>query len=81
MCSVSYTTVDDAIKQINKLGKNCLLAKTDTAAAFRILPVHPDDHELLGIQFNGSFFMTAAYQWGVQYLAPFLKHLTQPYNG
>lgn len=56
LCSVSYTTVDDAIKQIKKLGKNCLLAKTDIASAFRILPVHPDDHELLGIQFNGDFY-------------------------
>lgn len=56
LCSVSYTTVDDAIKQIKKMGKNCLLAKTDIASAFRILPVHPDDHELLGIQFNGDFY-------------------------
>lgn len=56
LCSVSYTTVDDAIKQIKKLGKSCLLAKTDIASAFRILPVHPDDHELLGIQFNGDFY-------------------------
>lgn len=56
LCSVSYTTVDDAIKQIKKLGKSCLLAKTDIASAFRILPVHPDDHELLGTQFNGDFY-------------------------
>lgn len=56
LCSVSYTTVDDAITQIKKLGKSCLLAKTDIASAFRILPVHPDDHELLGIQFNGYFY-------------------------
>lgn len=56
LCSVSYTTVDDAIKQIKKLGKSCLLAKTDIASAFRILPVHPHDHELLGIQFNGDFY-------------------------
>lgn len=56
LCSVSYTTVDDAIKQIKKLGKSCLLAKTDIASAFRILPVHPNDHELLGIQFNGDFY-------------------------
>lgn len=56
LCSVSYATVDDAIKQIKKLGKNCLLAKTDIASAFRILSVHPDDHELLGIQFKGAFY-------------------------
>jgi hypothetical protein len=52
LCSVSYTTVDEAIKVIKKIGRGCFLAKTDIASAFRIVPVHPDDHELLGIQFK-----------------------------
>lgn len=56
LCSVSYTTIDDAVQLIKALGRNCLLAKTDVASAFRILPVHPADHELLGIQFRGSFY-------------------------
>lgn len=55
LCSVSVTTVDDAIKQIKKLGK-LLIAKTDIASAFRIQPIHPDDRELSGIQFNGAFY-------------------------
>lgn len=56
LCSVFYTTVDDAISIIKTMGRECLLAKTDIASGFRILPVHPDDHELLGIQFQDRFY-------------------------
>jgi hypothetical protein len=48
--------VDDAIALIKNLGKNCLLGKTDIASAFHVLPVHPDDQELLAIQFEGAFY-------------------------
>ncbi|XP_062586589.1 uncharacterized protein LOC134248181 isoform X1 [Saccostrea cucullata] len=56
LCSVSYTTIDDAIKLIRQIGRDCLLAKTDIASAFRIIPVHSLDHELLGIQFQNKFY-------------------------
>jgi hypothetical protein len=56
LCSVSYTTIDDAVRLIKKLGPSCLLAKTDIASAFRILPVHPTDYELLGIIFKNEFY-------------------------
>lgn len=45
LCPVFYTTVDDAVKLIKKIGENRLLAKTNITSAFRILPVHPNDHE------------------------------------
>lgn len=55
-CSVTYSTVDDAVALIKKLGTGCLLAKTDIASAFRIIPIHPSDHELLGIHFKGFYY-------------------------
>lgn len=36
LCSVFYTTVDDAISIIKTMGRECLLAKTDIASGFRI---------------------------------------------
>jgi hypothetical protein len=41
---------------MKSLGINCLLAKTDIASAFRIIPVHPEDFELLGFKFQGKFY-------------------------
>jgi len=54
-CSVHYASVDDAIKMIKKIGPGCTLAKTDVRSAFRIIPVHPQDYHLLGMQENGKY--------------------------
>ena len=48
--TVEYTSVDQAILVIKKLGYNCFMAKTDIKSAFRILPVHPSDLSFVGIQ-------------------------------
>ena len=42
--SVQYSTVDDAISHIKEVGVGAHLAKTDIKSAFRIVPIHPDDH-------------------------------------
>ena len=45
-----------AIEAIMRLGRDCFLAKTDIKSAFHLLPVHPDDHHLLGLKFQGAFY-------------------------
>ena len=54
--SVQYATIQDAIRFVKSVGKNCFLAKTDIKNAFRIIPIHPDDYPLLGIFWKGSFY-------------------------
>ena len=54
--SVQYSTVGDAISHIKDVGANAHLAKTDIKSAFRIVPIHPDDHHLLGMRWNGMFY-------------------------
>lgn len=56
-CSVQYATVDDAIQIIKRLGLGCALAKTDVRSAFRIIPVHPNDYQLLGMQWRGQYYV------------------------
>ena len=41
LCSVSYASVNDAVRCVMSLGKRVLLAKFDIASAYRIIPVHP----------------------------------------
>ena len=55
-CTVKYATVDDTINIVKKLGRGCAMAKTDVRNAFRILPVHPSDYHLLGIQWKGKWY-------------------------
>ena len=54
--SVQYSTLDDAISHIKEVGMGAHLAKTDIKLAFRIVPIHPDDHHLLGMRWNGGFY-------------------------
>ena len=57
LCSLSHITVDDAIERILELGPNTLLAKIDIKSAFRLLPVHPADRNLLAMQWGSSIYI------------------------
>ena len=54
--SVSYATIDDAITCIKRSGIGSFMAKTDVKNAFRIIPIHPGDYHLLGIQWRGLYY-------------------------
>ena len=54
--TVHYSSIDDAIEIILNMGPNATMAKTDISNAFRIIPIHPRDHSILGIKFNGCFY-------------------------
>ena len=53
--SVSYATVEDAIRLIQSVGPGCFLAKTVIKNAFRIVPIQPQDYHLLGICWQGMY--------------------------
>ncbi|KAJ1095702.1 hypothetical protein NDU88_000860 [Pleurodeles waltl] len=54
--SQSAADSDQAIQMLRELGPGALMAKSDIESAFRLLPVHPDDFNLLGFQFEGRFY-------------------------
>lgn len=54
--SVSYATVEDAIHIIRTVGHGCFMAKTDIKNAFRIIPIQPQDYNLLGICGRGVYY-------------------------
>ena len=54
--TVSYSTIGHAIKLIKRAGNGCFLAKTDIKNAFRIIPINPKDHHLLGMKWRGKYY-------------------------
>lgn len=64
LCSVVYTSFDVAVGWVKKLGPGTLLAKTDIEAAFRLLPVHPDNLHLLGCFWDGGYFVDSCLPMG-----------------
>ena len=68
--SLQYLTVDRVIQAILKLGQGCFMAKTGRRAAFCQYPVHPDDWELLGMQWTGKYYFDKILPFGLR-SAPF----------
>ena len=69
--SLSYCSVDDAYAFINQLGPGTLLCKIDLKDAFRLIPVHPADWNLLGIHWKQQFFIDTCLPFGLR-SAPYL---------
>lgn len=67
LSTVRYATIDDAISIIKKLGPGCYLAKTDIQAAFRIIPIHPKDHPLLGMCWEGRYYFDRTLPMGLSF--------------
>lgn len=64
LCTVQYTSFDEAIHMVQDLGKGCLLGKSDIKSAFRLLPVSPDEFDQLGFQFEDNFYIDKAMPFG-----------------
>lgn len=69
--SLHYASVDDATSILSRLGKGALLAKVDLKSAFRMVPVHRDDWELLGIYWKQAYYVDTCLPFGLR-SAPYL---------
>ncbi|XP_060562711.1 uncharacterized protein LOC132722259 isoform X1 [Ruditapes philippinarum] len=63
-CSVSYTNFDEAVAMIQNLGRHCYLFKMDLKNAFRLLPIRPEDFEVLGLKFKSLYYIDKALPFG-----------------
>ena len=72
--SLQYVRLDDAIRILLKLGPKCFMAKTDVKSAFRNIPVHPDDWELLGMKWRDLYFFYRVLPFGLR-SAPFIFNM------
>ncbi|XP_033736378.1 uncharacterized protein LOC117324568 [Pecten maximus] len=65
--SVSYQTVDDAVQYIIQYGAGTLMAKTDIEHAYKIVPIHPQDYDLLGFKVGNQFYYDRTLPMGLSY--------------
>lgn len=69
--SLQYVQVDKIIQMVARLGVGALMAKFDVEAAFRNIPVHPDDRHLLGMKWRDQYFVDLALPFGLR-SAPYI---------
>ena len=65
-CSISYASLDDAIAFLRELGPGALLAKLDLKEAYRAVPVHPSDQDLLAVHWQGITYVDRALPFGLR---------------
>ena len=66
LCSLTYTKVDAVADAVCLLGRGTELAKADIKAAYRIIPVHPEDRPLLAMQWEGAVYIDGALPFGLR---------------
>ena len=75
--SLSYCTIDDVYDFINQMGSGTLFSKIDLKDAFRLIPVHPSQWNLLGISWKTRFYVDTCLPFGLR-SAPYLfNHLSE----
>ena len=65
LTSLTYPRVEDAVRLIKSAGPGALMAKLDLKAAYRHVPVHPDDQSLLAIRWGGTTYLDTALPFGL----------------
>ena len=56
LSEVHYELLDDCVSVIREIGQGCLMAKADIKDVFRIIPIHPADHRLLGMTWQDKYY-------------------------
>ena len=57
---MTYLKLEEVVHAVGKKGKGALLAKMDLESAYRIIPVHPSDRQLMGMKWNGNIYVDQA---------------------
>ena len=66
LCSMTYTRVDKVANAVCLLGRGTELANADIKAAYRVIPIHPDDRPLLAMEWEGHIYVDGALPFGLR---------------
>ena len=63
---MSLSSFGHAVRAVVKLGKGCFLVKLDVEAAYKQVPVRPEDWHLLGFQWQGKWYYERVLPFGLR---------------
>ena len=88
LCSVSYSSFDNAVEMISQLGQAAWLGKMDVKSAFRLLKISPNDFQLLGFRLLDKFYVDKVLSLGssiscslLEFFSTFLEWLVKKVSG
>ena len=66
LVSVQYTRIDHLASLVLLTGRGLALVKADIKEAYHNIPVHPDDHHLLAVQWEGVAYVDRVLPFGLR---------------
>ena len=66
LCSLRYLHLDRVVQELRKLGRRAHMAKMDIESAYRMVPVHSGDRQLLAVQWAGQMFFDTRLPFGLR---------------
>jgi hypothetical protein len=78
---VKYSSIDDAVRMIYKLGTNSLLAKCDIKSAFGLLRLSPGDFDLMGLKFKDQYYFDESLPMDAAVSCALFESFPLPYIG
>lgn len=66
LSSLRYTTVDHLSTLILQEGRGAFLVKADIQEAYRMIPIHPQDQPLLGVEWGNRVYVDLALPFGLR---------------
>lgn len=67
MTTVSYQSIYTAVALIKQVGQGALLPMTDLENAYKQIPIHPSDFELLSFKISDSYYYNKSLPFGFSY--------------
>jgi hypothetical protein len=64
--SLDISSFGHAARAVRALGKGCFLIKLDVEAAYKQIPVRPEDWHLLGFEFDGQLYYERVLPFGLR---------------
>jgi hypothetical protein len=69
-----YTSFEKVLAMVLKAGRYCIMLKRDMKDAFRMIPIAPQHHWLMGFSWNGKFYVEQVLSFGLR-TAPIIFNL------
>jgi len=66
LCSLQHLQLHEVIAEVSRIGRGAQLAKLDIESAYRKIPVHPGDRQLLAVQWAGQTFFDTRLPFGLR---------------
>jgi len=66
LSSLSYSSIDHLASLVVSEGRGSFLVKADIKEAYRMIPVHPEDQHLLGVQWEEVVYINRVLPFGLR---------------